>query len=61
MDAGKVAEFAMPYELLQLEDGRFRGLVNELGDEMKDSFVGLAKKRFDENKDVYGSSVIGSK
>ncbi|CAM9196721.1 unnamed protein product, partial [Ectocarpus fasciculatus] len=26
MDAGKVAEFAMPYELLQLEDGRFRGL-----------------------------------
>lgn len=53
MDAGKVAEFAMPYELLQHEEGHFRSLVNELGDEMKESFIEISKKRYEENKHLY--------
>lgn len=53
MEAGKVAEFAMPHELLNVENGRFRSLVDELGAEMKESFVSVARKRYDTQKHIY--------
>lgn len=45
MDSGCVAEAGLPYELLQKQEGYFSGLVNELGADMKASFLSLAKKR----------------
>ena len=53
MDKGKVAELAMPYELLQNADGKFRSLVDELGDDMRNSFVQASKKRYEESKHIY--------
>lgn len=44
MDQGLVAEQGAPLELLQREDGLFRHLVDELGDERKESFLQLTRK-----------------
>lgn len=38
MNAGQVAEYASPHELLQRSDGLFRGLVDQLGPEVRGLF-----------------------
>jgi len=45
MDSGSVAECGLPNDLLKDKDGYFSGLVNELGPEMKASFVSIAQQR----------------
>jgi len=32
LDAGNIVEFGTPSELLQIEDGKLKGLVDESGD-----------------------------
>lgn len=41
MDAGHVAEYASPHQLLQKNDGLFRGLVDQLGPDMRASFENI--------------------
>ena len=41
LDAGNIVEFGKPTELLKIEGGRFKGLVNESGD--KDALYKMAK------------------
>lgn len=50
MDQGKVAEQGTPYELLQIEGGMFRGLVDELGPERKEVLTNLAFNRDTNNQ-----------
>ena len=46
MDAGRVAEFGIPFELLQHnDDGIFASLVNALGPEVRTAFVETMRKR----------------
>jgi ABC-type glutathione transport system ATPase component len=45
MDQGSVAESGSPHDLLQLQNGYFHGLVDELGPEAKASFVSIAARR----------------
>jgi ATP-binding cassette subfamily C (CFTR/MRP) protein 4 len=47
MDLGQVVESGSPYELLQTHGSRFQSLVNELGDEAKNTILEVTKKRFD--------------
>ena len=45
MQAGQVAEYASPHELLQRTGGLFRGLVDQLGPEVRGSFERMALMR----------------
>jgi ABC-type multidrug transport system fused ATPase/permease subunit len=45
MDAGRVAEYASPHDLLGKKDGLFRALVDQLGPEMRASFEKVALNR----------------
>ncbi len=47
MNAGQVAEYGSLQELLEIESGQFRSLVDELGPEVKAQFLETAKKRYD--------------
>ena len=49
MNAGQVAEYGPLHELLAMEKGQFRSLVDELGPEVKEQFLETAKKRYDLN------------
>lgn len=43
LDAGRVAEFGRPHELLQIENGLLRALVDESGD--RDELTTMAEGR----------------
>jgi ABC-type multidrug transport system fused ATPase/permease subunit len=45
MSEGQVAEYASPYDLLQMETGIFRGLVDQLGSDVRTSFEKTALQR----------------
>lgn len=60
MDAGRVAECGLPYELLLRKDGYFNGLVNGLGPEMKASFVNAALRRAQLGVSETGTQVVES-
>lgn len=45
MDAGRVAEFGVPFNLLQNKDGIFSSLVNALGPEVRAAFVATMRQR----------------
>lgn len=47
-----MAEYGMPFDLIQISEGKFKSLVDELGDEMRSSFLEIAKKRRDGNNIV---------
>jgi hypothetical protein len=45
MEQGLIAEQGAPLDLLQQEDGLFRHLVDELGEERKENFMQIARAR----------------
>jgi ABC-type multidrug transport system fused ATPase/permease subunit len=55
MDAGQVAEFGVPYELMQNESGIFASLVNALGPEVRASFVATMRRRAESLGSVCGT------
>lgn len=46
MDHGAVAEAGEPYKLLNKENGMFKSLIDELGNERKENFINIAKSRY---------------
>ncbi|XP_050315625.1 probable multidrug resistance-associated protein lethal(2)03659 isoform X2 [Anthonomus grandis grandis] len=46
MDAGKSIEFGPPFELLQMENGVFVGMVKQTGNAMADNLMAIAAKKY---------------